>query len=523
MAVGILIVDDEELSRYALRTMMMKHFPDRFVVSEADSGPLALRMAEENRPDIVLMDIRIPGMDGLEAARRILALSSSTAIFMISAHDNFEYARRALEIGARGYILKPFRVEDIVPRLRSVLEEPEERKDAAERASALAPVLESGLIQAYVSGNHDAASVHRKALGDDFTCAFFLAIETQGNAVPTRNGEGRPFLLREAYSREGDTALLLVPVRDPQQPPDKHAVLGAATELCRRMARDAGKDSGKTAGKRLRCGVGPVAYDEEGISASWALSLEALSAVVADGGVLHGEDIVLSAGSHDEERARLEERFLHEIRAGRSEAARTTALAAVERICRFSDRGRDAAVDFAAEFLIIARNLFFKLGFPRKEVPLRVLFLELSSGSTTEELLARFDARLLEILEPFDAKPDGARDNRSMKALNYVNANLFSRDLSLESVAQVAGCSVQYLSGLFKESYHLTFTGYVTGKRMELAKLYLSTSEMPVSEIAGLAGYGDLNYFCRVFKKETGFRPNEFRTYLRREKQAGEG
>jgi two-component system response regulator YesN len=493
----------------------MKHFPDRFVVSEADSGPLALRMAEENRPDIVLMDIRIPGMDGLEAARRILALSPSTAIFMISAHDNFEYARRALEIGARGYILKPFRVEDIVPRLRSVLEEPEERKDAAERASALAPVLESGLIQAYVSGNHEAAAVHRKALGDDFTCAFFLAIETQGNTVPARNGEGRPFLLREAYSRDGDTALLLVPVRAPQQPPEKDAVLRAAAELCRRM--------GKGASRKLRCGVGPVAYDEEGISASWALSLEALSAVEAEGGVLHGDDIVLSAGSHDEERARLEERFLHEIRAGRSDAARTTALAAVERICRFSDRGRDAAVDFAAEFLIIARNLFFKLGFPRKEVPLRVLFLELSSGSTTEELLARFDARLLEILEPFDAKPDGARDNRSMKALNYVNANLFSRDLSLESVAQASGCSVQYLSGLFKESYHLTFTGYVTGKRMELAKLYLSTSELPVSEIAGLAGYGDLNYFCRVFKKETGFRPNEFRTYLGRERQAGEG
>jgi len=143
MSVSILIVDDEELSRYALRTMIMKQVNGIDTVLEADSGPAALETVSLNQVDVVFMDIRIPGMDGLSAAAKILERTPSTSIFMISAHDTFEYAQRAIEIGAKGYILKPFRAEEVVPLLKSCVQGLEMKPNTAERTRFSRRALEA--------------------------------------------------------------------------------------------------------------------------------------------------------------------------------------------------------------------------------------------------------------------------------------------------------------------------------------------------------------------------------------------
>jgi len=103
----VLIVDDEELSRFAVRKLLSRLFPSVLVAAEADNGRVAVELALALRPDIVLMDIRIPTMNGIEAAQAILAALPGTKIIVLSAYDSFGFAQRAINIGVSGYLLKP--------------------------------------------------------------------------------------------------------------------------------------------------------------------------------------------------------------------------------------------------------------------------------------------------------------------------------------------------------------------------------------------------------------------------------
>ena len=113
----ILLVDDEELSRFALRTLLSRNFDDMMVVAEAESGEEALALYRQHRPDGVLMDIRLPGMNGLEASRRILREYPMASILICSAYDSFALVSEALDIGVKGYLLKPLKRDEAVEKI----------------------------------------------------------------------------------------------------------------------------------------------------------------------------------------------------------------------------------------------------------------------------------------------------------------------------------------------------------------------------------------------------------------------
>jgi DNA-binding NarL/FixJ family response regulator len=105
MAVRVLIVDDQEPFRLAAR--MVVELTDGFdVVGEAETGEASVAMAEELKPDLVLMDVNLPGINGLDATRQILAGSDAVVVLLLSTYEEAEYAPRAAECGAAAYIPK---------------------------------------------------------------------------------------------------------------------------------------------------------------------------------------------------------------------------------------------------------------------------------------------------------------------------------------------------------------------------------------------------------------------------------
>jgi DNA-binding NarL/FixJ family response regulator len=121
VTVRVLIADDQALVRGGFR-MIIDDRDDMEVVAEAGDGAEAVALAAEHRPDVILMDVRMPGVDGLEATRRIVASGSDARIIILTTHDIDEYVSEALRAGASGFLLKDVRPTALVDGIRVVAE-----------------------------------------------------------------------------------------------------------------------------------------------------------------------------------------------------------------------------------------------------------------------------------------------------------------------------------------------------------------------------------------------------------------
>ncbi|MFJ1973652.1 response regulator [Streptomyces sp. NPDC087903] len=115
----VLIVDDQPLQRYGFH-LLLDSVPETDVVGEAAHGAEAVRKTAELRPDVVLMDVRMPGMDGIEATRRIVAAGGRSHVLVLTTFDLDEYVHAALRAGASGFLLKDARPEELLAGIRAV-------------------------------------------------------------------------------------------------------------------------------------------------------------------------------------------------------------------------------------------------------------------------------------------------------------------------------------------------------------------------------------------------------------------
>ncbi|MFM9442766.1 response regulator [Streptomyces acidiscabies] len=134
----VLIVDDQPLQRFGFR-MLLESSPGTEVVGEAEHGGEAVRMAAELRPDVILMDVRMPGMDGIEATRRIIASGGRCRVLVLTTFDLDEYAHAALRAGASGFLLKDAQPDELLAGIRAV----------AGGDAVIAPALTRRLLDTY--------------------------------------------------------------------------------------------------------------------------------------------------------------------------------------------------------------------------------------------------------------------------------------------------------------------------------------------------------------------------------------
>jgi DNA-binding NarL/FixJ family response regulator len=145
--IRVLLVDDQELVRGGFRMILDAH-EDIAVVGEADDGAGAVDEALRLHPDIVLMDVRMPGVDGIEATRRLLAAGSRSRVLMLTTFDLDEYVYEAIRAGASGFMLKDVSPRQLVEAVRTV----------ATGDALLAPAITRRLLERFISRPPPAAS-----------------------------------------------------------------------------------------------------------------------------------------------------------------------------------------------------------------------------------------------------------------------------------------------------------------------------------------------------------------------------
>jgi len=151
--IRVLLVDDEQLVRSGLR-MILESAGDIEVVGEAADGGGAVELVRRHRPDVALMDIRMPAMDGLAATRALTALPDPPRVIMLTTFELDEYVHTALEHGAVGFLLKDTPPRDLIQAVRTV----------AEGNAMLAPTVTRRLIAEFASRNSAKAVAARRRL-----------------------------------------------------------------------------------------------------------------------------------------------------------------------------------------------------------------------------------------------------------------------------------------------------------------------------------------------------------------------
>jgi DNA-binding NarL/FixJ family response regulator len=137
--IRVVVADDQALVRGGFRLILQTQ-PDIEVVGEAADGREAVARTREQRPDVVLMDIRMPGMDGLEATRRLMTTQNPPRVLMLTTFDLDEYVYDALRAGASGFLLKDVRPEQLAEAVRAV----------AAGDTLLAPAITRRLVEQYL-------------------------------------------------------------------------------------------------------------------------------------------------------------------------------------------------------------------------------------------------------------------------------------------------------------------------------------------------------------------------------------
>ena len=189
----VLLVDDQRLMRDGLRTLLELE-PDMTVAGEAADGEEALVRFRDTRPDVVLMDVRMPGMDGVEATRRLRAMDPEAKVIILTTFDDDEYVFEGLRAGAVGYLLKALSGEELADAIRTVaaggaLIDPAVTRKVVNEFARLAPParsIDAGLAEPLSEREKEVLGLVARGLSNrEIADELFLAEGTVKNYVTT--------------------------------------------------------------------------------------------------------------------------------------------------------------------------------------------------------------------------------------------------------------------------------------------------------------------------------------------------
>lgn len=528
----VLLVDDEEEIRTGISRKINWAALGFSLVGEAGNGEEALELAEQLRPDLVLTDIKMPFMDGLELCRRLRQSLPAAKLVVFSGFDDFEYARQAVGMGVSEYILKPINaseLSEVLTRLRRQLDSQRlERRDMEtlrRRYEESLPVLRELFYTRLLSGQLRPEQVQERAARYEIELPPGTWAAALVHADLSGGGEGadrdelvllsvRSFL-EEHFALEGCGARVVL--------------FGDAAAL---LAQLSGEDklyplleelerlsllSQSYLGIPLAAGVGLPCQGPEELHRSVTGARSALDyrALMGGGPVTYIGDLEprsAAAISFEEEDQR---QLSAAIRLGTPEQVEQVVGSLMERL-------RQAGLSLPKCHLFLLEVVTCLVRLTRSGgVAVEDVFgsdftgmVSISDFSGLEGLGRWLGDRCLKLHELLGRQRTDSAWRMVEQAKNYIAAHYADEKLSVETLCSHIHLSPTYFSTLFKREVGMSFTAYVTQVRMEEAVRLLRDTDEKTYRIAQRTGYSDPNYFSYVFKRRFGLSPSKYRAEL---------
>ena len=524
----ILICDDEGIVQQAIRFMIQKSFGDEFEIESAKNGRMAIELAESFRPDIILMDIQMTGINGIEAMEEIKREHKNIIFIVLTAYDKFEYSQKAIDIGVMSYLTKPINKDVLTDTLRKAMKLVNDRREKVskdlkvkEKLEVVVPMIESGFVYSVLLGESNDTSnlTYRELLGINTEYVYAIVIECgeelrKGELTNTVGAgirlQKHSMIFREMLketmngivgSLMGNKVIVLVPCREKEESYNEREV---KIENIRSMLRKMEQQMEM----KFKAGIGSVVSWEE-VSKSYREALDTARQGV--GKVNHAKDLPVSCVYEEGYPYDMESGLFDAVHAGDAELTEKRSTEFVMWMEKQFPEVTNNVRLKVMEFVLLAEKSVYEQGAMTYHFDVRANYLDqLMSFQTYEGLERWFVHKMTEAAGHISMKQQEKTVNVVEKAKVYI-AEHFSGEISLEETAKELGISSYYLSKLFKESENVNYIDYVNNLRIEYAKKQLMETEKSIKEICMESGYGDPNYFSRIFKKWTGVTPTEYR------------
>ncbi len=520
----LLIADDELLERQAIRYIAAERFADEFEIREAANGREAVEIALDFEPDIAFLDIKMPGLNGLEAAAQIRQALPDCQFAIISAYHHFSYAKEAVTLGATQYITKPVPVEELARVLRRVtlrIDETRAHKqqeaETAKRLQQVTQYLQEELLLLIALGEVEERVIQEYFAIFDLDYKAFLFANLTIEAEETMTEIERTIRKKQAveeiktmirsYGHDcliggvGQDIYVLLLLNGETE---EYGVRIFSVELFSRIKEQIAQELGLA----LKIGISNYGEDLANmypafLQAKFAVNYDQTpGAVVSYGDIHKGE----SPSTYPINKEKL-------LRESMVQGAETQALRLLDEIIdwlAFQTEGLEALRQKIYELLLVlVREVVINSNLSEvnlDEGELRAVFLQ----EDGRELRA-FAKRLIaaKIGEIHRIKVSRA-NSLLTKAVEYLEEH-YAQEVSLEEVAEFIQISPFYLSKLFKKELGENFSDYLTAIRMKKAKEILVDPLSNIKEASYKVGYKDPNYFARAFKKSFGLTPSEYK------------
>jgi two-component system response regulator YesN len=524
MAYKVFFVEDEVVTREGIRDNVDWEASGFEFCGEAADGEMALPLILTAQPDVLITDIKMPFMDGLQLSKIMRERMPWVKIVILSGHDEFEYAQQAISLGVTDYLLKPVTVQKIRDTLQKLTVQLDREKEEHDNLNKLQEQVEENrttlrerLLYKMIVGAVSPTEVIEKGqmLGLELSARYysvvFLKIELNDRTeqydheefqlvqdIITGLSEENPdiFVLKRDW---GDMILIIKGNAPEFLEEEREFLLG---EIKRNIAKT-----------RYKVTVG-MGTSKKRIADICQSFIEAIANVQNQAG---DDNPGVNRAVEQAELLKLDnsavENFLRHGSKVEFDKFITTYLQPLGGMTLKSNLVKNYI--FVDIILAIAKVIKDLGGDVDKVIPELDSIENITSNIKTMDQLQEQVCRILTATFDYrDSHPDGQYKKLTLHAKRYIEHHYSDSDLSLNTLAVEVNLSASHFSVVFSQETGQTFKEYLTEIRINKAKELLRMTSLRSADIAYQVGYNDPHYFSTVFKKNTGLSPIEFRSQI---------
>lgn len=524
----ILLADDEGIMLTSLRNTIESTYGSECEIATAKTGRVAVELTAEFRPDIVFMDIKMPGLNGLEAIKEIRKQHANILFIVITAYDKFDYAKDAISLGTYDYLTKPVKKQvllDVLVRAMQQVDATRKNKidniRIKEKLETVIPIIESGFINNVLMQEEERVDneYYLELMDIKVKYGFVILLqfgENIENGLLT-NPVGTSMRMQKNYSeiqaliKQHFNAIVgplmsnkIVVVIPHEEAHTEYEERIQIIERTRNMLRNIEKQSD--------------AYFRAGIGRTKELvcvkeSYQEAYAALGDGKsqVAHIEDFSLEGGCDKDYPIDVEQKMLQAVE--KNERLELAELA--EKFFNWMVQVHASSIDTirlkVLELVLQAeREATLNNGMQYRFEDRKNYLSTVIQIDDYGKLKQWFISKLLEVCHNISTRKEEQSISAVSTAKEYIMNN-YDKDISLNDVSRMVNISPYYFSKLFKEEAGVNFIDFLTDARMEKAKELLKNSQYSIKEVCIKSGYSEPNYFSRIFKKHENITPSEYR------------